>query len=88
MEVSMALYLVSYDLMAPGKDYKDLWAALRAIKAVRILESEWLTRREGTTPLALANHILQYMDSNDKIFVTEVPNNYAYRLLLSDPAKV
>ncbi len=79
------LYLISYDLMAPGKDYKDLWAALYAIGAVRILESEWLTRRANTSPLNLANHLLQFMDANDRIFVTEVPNNYAYRTLMTDP---
>lgn len=84
----MALYLISYDLMAPGKDYKDLWAGLRGINAARILESEWLTRREGTTPIGLANYALRFMDANDKIFVTEVPNNFAYRLLLADPNTV
>ena len=79
------LYLISYDLMAPGKDYKDLWAALRAIGAVRVLESEWLTRRVNTSPINLANHLLQFMDANDRIFVTEVANNCAYRTLMADP---
>ena len=88
MEVRMPLYLVSYDLMAPGKDYKDLWAALRAVNAVRVLESEWFLRRINTTPLNLANHFLQYMDANDKILVTEVPDNYAYRNLLAAPANI
>ena len=78
-------YLISYDLVAPGKDYKPLWKALADLGAVRILDSEWLTTRTGTTPLNLANHCLQFMDRNDRIFVTEVPDNYAYRSLLADP---
>jgi hypothetical protein len=78
-------YLISYDLMTPGKDYKDLWKALREIGAIRILESEWLTRRTGTTPLNLATYCLKFMDANDRIFVTEVPDNYAYRTLMADP---
>lgn len=81
-------YLISYDLMAPGKDYQNLWNALRAINAVRILESEWLVRRVNTTPVALANYCLQHMDANDRIFVTEVPDNYAYRTLIVDPTTV
>lgn len=52
------LYLISYDLMKPGKDYKDLWAALYAIGAKRILESEWLVRHTNTTPVDLANYCL------------------------------
>ena len=79
------LYLISYDLMAPGKDYKDLWNALHAIGAVRILESEWLARRGNTTPKDLADYCLKFMDANDRIFVTEVPANFAYRSLLTDP---
>jgi hypothetical protein len=81
-------YLISYDLMAPGKDYETLWTALRKINAVRILESEWLVRRINTTPIGIANYCLEFMDKNDKIFVTEVPDNYAYRALLADPTTV
>jgi hypothetical protein len=78
-------YLISYDLMAPGKNYEPLWDALRKIGAVRVLESEWLCRRVNTSPKGLAEYCVHFMDANDKIFVTEVADNYAYRLLLSDP---
>lgn len=40
----------------------------------------------NTTPIDLANHFLQFMDGNDRIFVIEVPDSYAYRTLLNDPA--
>jgi hypothetical protein len=79
------LYLISYDLMTPGKDYKDLWAALRAIDAVRVLESEWMTRSQNTTPIEIANYCLKFMDANDRILVTEVSSNYAYRNLMAQP---
>ena len=36
-------------------------------------------------PINLANYCLKYMFPNDRIFVTEVPNNYAYRTLMADP---
>lgn len=79
------LYLISYDLNAPGKNYQPLWDALRAINAVRILDSEWLTKRFNTTPIELANYCLQHMDANDGIFVTEVPDNFAFRTLQANP---
>ena len=78
-------YSISYDLIAPGKNYDALWAALRNLGAVRILESQWLTSRVETSPLAIANYLLQFMDRNDRIFVTEVPDNYAHRSLRADP---
>ena len=55
------------------------------VGAVRILDSEWLTRRINTTPLDLANYCLKFMDANDRIFVTEVPANFAFRSLMADP---
>ena len=33
----------------------------------------------------LAEYCVKFMDDNDRIFVTEVPSNYAYRALLADP---
>jgi hypothetical protein len=78
-------YLISYDLVTPGKNYEPLWKALRELRAVRILESEWLVSRDKTNPLNLANYVLTFMDANDRIFVTEVPDSYAYRTLLADP---
>jgi len=79
-------YLISYDLMAPGKNYEPLWAELRNLGAVRVLESEWIVSRTNTDPVRLANYILKFMDGNDKILVTEVPDNYASRGLLAKAA--
>ena len=81
-------YLITYDLMTPGKDYNELWTALYAINAVRVQQSVWLTRRLNTNPIGLANYCLGYMDTNDRIFVTEVPDNFGYRTLLADPTRI
>lgn len=78
-------YLVSYDLMAPGKDYKPLWKALADISAVRVLDSEWAVTRYNTTPLKLAEYIAQFMDTNDRLLVTEMPDNYAFMNLIDKP---
>ena len=79
------LYLVSYDLVKPEQDYASLWTALKQAGAVRILYSEWLVSYANVTPKAVADYFIRYMDGNDRIFVTEVPSNFAYRNLLADP---
>jgi CRISPR associated protein Cas2. len=81
-------YVITYDLMKPGKDYEPLWKALASIGAVRILASVWLVRRTGTTPKGIGDYLVGFMDANDRIFVTEVPDNYAYKDLLADPSRV
>jgi len=78
-------YMISYDLMTPGKDYEPLWKALAALGAVRVLQSQWLVSHANSTPVVLANYALKHMDANDRIFVSEVPDSYAYRSLLADP---
>lgn len=78
-------YLVSYDLVK-NKDYTKLWEALKAIGAVRVLDSEWVVRRAGTTPKGLADYLIQFMDGDDRILVTELSANFAYRHLLTIPA--
>jgi hypothetical protein len=76
-------YLISYDLLKPGKNYEPLWAALRAIGAQRELESEWSVVRHNTNPVGLGNYCAQHMDVNDRLLVTEMPDNYASMNLLS-----
>ncbi len=78
-------YLISYDLMAPGKDYKPLWKALADAGAVRVLDSEWTVNLNNTTPLKVAEYVAQYMDANDRLLVTEMPDNYAFMNLIAKP---
>lgn len=78
-------YLISYDLLKPGKDYKPLWQALNNLGAVRVLESQWSVNHHNATPLSIANYCLKYMDANDRLLVTEMPDNYAYCNLIAKP---
>ena len=77
------LYLITYDLMTPGKDYDALIRALREIGAERRLYSVWLVRYAGVAPIDLAEYCLRFMDANDRIFVTEVPDDFSYRSLMA-----
>jgi hypothetical protein len=39
--------------------------------------------RFNTTPLDLANYLGQHMDANDRLLVSEMPDNYAFMNLMN-----
>jgi hypothetical protein len=77
------LHWISYDLDKPGQDYKDLIARLKELRAVKILKSDWLLENSAT-PEAVRNDLQRYLDSNDRIMVSEVYNSAAWNNLLAD----
>ena len=46
-------YIISYDLVAPGRNYQPLSDELARIGAQRVLLSQFAVRRVGTTASAL-----------------------------------
>ncbi len=64
----MALFSISYDLVTPGQDYD----ALSQLGAKRALLSNWVVKRSDFTATTLREHITQYLDANDRLFVIEV----------------
>jgi hypothetical protein len=65
-------YVISYDLIAPGKNYQALYDALATINAKKILLSQWVANRASTTPAGLRDYLWQFMDANDRLLVTEL----------------
>ena len=64
----MHTYLVSYDLICPGKDYTTLLNYLRTYGTrAKPLESVWLLKSSLGVE-QLRNAIQAYMDANDKNF--------------------
>jgi hypothetical protein len=70
----MALYLVSYDLIKPEKDYPDLINTLTGIGAKRVLYSEWMFSRSNTSTSKVFDYVRSNgkMDGNDKLLVVDV----------------
>ena len=68
-EATMALFIISYDLIK-YKDYPKLWEALKNNNAHRVLDSVWVMSA-NTTPRDMAEWLKQYVDSDDKIFVAK-----------------
>ncbi len=73
----MSTYLVSYDLIRPGKDYTHLLEHLRSYSDwAKPLESVWLLK-SGLGIAELRNTIQAHMDSNDKILVVDITGKAA-----------
>lgn len=67
------LYLISYDLIKPGKDYAALIDELKKLGAKRILLSQWVVRRGNTTAEALRDYFRSFIDSNDRTHLHVIP---------------
>ena len=67
---AMPVYVISYDLNKPGKDYEPLWAELRRLGCKSILLSQWAGNLTGTAE-NVRDHFWRYMDSNDRLLIME-----------------
>lgn len=83
----MNTILVSYDLMAPGKDYDKLWSHLRAYPDyIKPLESVWLIKT-ALSAEEVRNKVKLYIDSNDRLLVVNVTgDSAAWQNLIGDAA--
>ncbi len=73
----MNTYLISYDLIRPGKDYTRLIEYFRSFTYwAKPLESVWLIKSTLGAE-QLRNAIQVHMDGNDKILVIDVTKRAA-----------
>ncbi|WP_426041488.1 hypothetical protein [Brevundimonas sp. TWP2-3-4b1] len=68
----MGLFLITYDLCQPGRNYDNLYALLRdSWKASKIAESVWLAELKGPAP-NVRDFIVRSVDTNDRVAVIEL----------------
>lgn len=66
------VHQVSYDLRAPGRDYKSLYAAIKAHDSwAHPVESNWFVKT-SLSAVQLRDMLAKHMDRNDKLVVVEV----------------
>lgn len=82
--VEMKLYLVSYDLMTPGKDYPGLTKELTKLGR-RINLSVWLIVVAKQTAAQVRDALLTHMDRNDRLLIVELPPGIDWALANSIP---
>lgn len=68
---TMALYMVSYDLRQPGRNYGPVYKLLALWGASRLLESLWLVA-SALPVTTLRDQLRQYVDANDGVAVIEL----------------
>lgn len=68
----MYLYLISYDLKVPGRNYEGVISALKSAPAWwHYLESTWIIRTELTIA-AWNDKLISQMDKNDSLLIIDV----------------
>ena len=82
----MALYLVSYDIADKDKfEYEPLWAKLNALRATRILYSEWVVASGTGEAEGIYGEIAPLTTINDRLLVQELTQDARWdKLLVSD----
>jgi hypothetical protein len=75
----MALFVVSYDLMKEksGYDYGPLGKELTRIGEVKTLLSVWYVDLDNTAQ-EVYDHIMTYLDDNDRLMVVEFSKKPAW----------
>lgn len=66
----MAIWVVSYDLRAPGRNYAVLYEQLKSVPYAHVLESFWLIETDGPAT-RIRDALKAHMDANDGIAVIE-----------------
>ena len=80
----MKIFFVDYDLRG-DRDYQTLYDELNRLHGIRVLESLWsLKLNDNTTCVSLRDHLMQFIDNDDGIIVSEVVA-YAYSRVDNKP---
>ena len=78
----MNSYIISYDLMAPNKDYSSLISAIKSYGTyAKVLESCWIIKSNDSSS-TIRVYFSSYMDSNDRIFVAKLTGEASWQNVL------
>jgi hypothetical protein len=81
----MKRYLISYDLMTPGKDYAALTQTLQSWGAKRVLLSAWVLKTTSSA-VQVRDALRTVVDPNDRVLVVALTGEAAWTTLLIDNA--
>jgi CRISPR-associated endonuclease Cas2 len=74
----MALYIISYDLTNPSRDYQSLSNAIKSYGSWwHQSGSTWLISVNTDNAATIRDYLKQFIDSNDKIFVAKLSGAWA-----------
>lgn len=71
-------YLISYDLNAPGKNYTELYEAIKRLGGWwHHLDSTWIVTHPGSAEV-IRDALKPYLDNNDKLLVVKCSGEGAW----------
>ncbi len=72
------VYMITYDLNKSGKDYNDVFEAIKTASTgawCHYWDSTWLIKSNYTNANDVSDLITPYLDSDDRLIVIQVENN-------------
>lgn len=80
----MTSMIVEYDLRSPGRNYDELYKAIKSYGTwAHITESTWFIKTNDTC-VQVCNKLTAHMDGNDRIFVATLSGVAAWRNVICD----
>jgi hypothetical protein len=80
--------IVTYDLCTPGKNYDALIDAIKSYPfAERVCLSAWIIRSQENCT-AVRDHLLRFMDKNDRLFVAALTGEAAWHNVMCGSDKI
>lgn len=77
----MNKHMISYDLLAPGRDYTSLTKRLTELGATRVLLSQWILKHTASAE-QVRDDLMRFIDSNDRLLVSVLTGEAAWSGLL------
>lgn len=72
----MAVYAVTYDLRAPGREYNDLYKAIKRYTCCHALDSTWFIDTNSTAA-EVRDALCETVDKGDQIYVLRLRKAWA-----------
>jgi hypothetical protein len=70
----LAVYLVTYDLKNPGRNYQPVYDYLKRFTYCKGLESVWLVQT-SLSASTIRDNLINLIDANDVIFVVQITSS-------------
>lgn len=79
----MSNFIVTYDLLAPDKDYEELISAIKDYGTYsKVTESCWIIKSSKSSSQIL-EHLKNHIDFNDRLFVAQLTRDVSWHKIMS-----
>lgn len=79
----MKTYIITYDLNKEGQNYQWLINKIQEYKYIHPMKSVFFIKSNSTST-EINNILLDYIDTNDRLFISEVTSNRNWLLTQDD----